>query len=54
MILGVHYFTDVIAGVSVGIMVACLAMQLYKIFEKYDFMTEGLFDKIRKSRNSKE
>ncbi len=51
LILGVHYFTDVLAGVSVGIMVACFCMLLYKLCEKYDFMTEGLFDKIRKSKN---
>ena len=53
MILGVHYFTDVIAGASVGIMGACLAMQLYKICEKYDFITVGLFDKIKNKNKDK-
>lgn len=52
LILGVHFFTDVLAGVCVGIMVACLMMQLYKVCEKYDFMTEGLFVKISKSKKS--
>ncbi len=51
LILGVHYFTDVIAGVSVGIMVSCLAMLFYKLCERYDFMTEGLFSKISNSKN---
>ena len=51
LILGVHYFTDVLAGVSVGIMVSCFCMLMYKLCEKYDFMTEGLFDKIRKNKN---
>lgn len=50
LILGVHYFTDVIAGVSVGIMISCLAMLFYKICIKYDFMQEGLLDKILKSK----
>ena len=51
LILGVHYFTDVISGVSVGIMVSCLAMLFYKLCERYDFMTEGLFSKISNSKN---
>ncbi len=51
LILGVHYFTDVIAGVSVGIMVSCLAMLFYKLCERYDFMAEGLFSKISNSKN---
>ena len=51
LILGVHYFKDVIAGVSVGIMVSCLAMLFYKLCERYDFMTEGLFSKISNSKN---
>lgn len=46
-ILGVHYLTDVIAGFSVGIMVACLAMLAHKLCLKYDFITEGLFEKIK-------
>lgn len=54
LILGVHYFTDVLAGVSVGIMVSCLAMLFYKICEKYDFMQEGLLEKIVKSKKDKE
>ncbi len=49
-ILGVHYFTDVIAGFTVGIMVSCLCMLAYKLCDKYDFMTEGLFEKIKNSR----
>ena len=54
LILGVHYFTDVIAGVSVGIMVSCAAMLFYKICEKYDFMQEGLIDKIKNRKKDKE
>ena len=50
LILGVHYLTDVLAGVSVGIMVSCLAMLFYKVCEKYDFMQEGLLDKVLKSK----
>ncbi|MDE6241904.1 MAG: phosphatase PAP2 family protein [Anaeroplasmataceae bacterium] len=52
LILGVHYFTDVLAGVSVGIMVSCAAMLFYKICEKYDFMQEGLLDKILNSKKN--
>lgn len=51
MVLGVHYFSDVLAGASVGIMVSCLMMQMFKICLKYNFMTEGLFDKIASSRS---
>ncbi len=54
LILGVHYLTDVLAGACVGIMVACLDMQIYKICVKYDFMTEGLFVKIKNARKGKE
>ncbi|MDE6946413.1 MAG: phosphatase PAP2 family protein [Anaeroplasmataceae bacterium] len=50
LILGVHYFTDVLAGVSVGIMVACLCMMGFKLCERFDFMTEGLFDVVRKNK----
>lgn len=49
MVLGVHYLSDVIAGVSIGIMVSCLMMQLFKICVKYDYMTEGLIDKVIKN-----
>lgn len=52
LILGVHYFTDVLAGVSVGIMVSCVAMVFYKICEHYDFMQEGLFEKIANSKKN--
>ncbi|MBD5390429.1 phosphatase PAP2 family protein [bacterium] len=52
LILGVHYLSDVLAGVSVGIMVSCVAMLFYKICEKYDFMQEGLFEKIHKSKEN--
>ncbi len=50
IILGVHYLTDVLAGVSIGIMISCLAMLFYKLCEKYDFMQEGLLEKIKKSK----
>lgn len=49
-ILGVHYLSDVLAGFSVGIMVSCLCMLVYKVCVKYDFMTEGLLDKIKKNK----
>lgn len=49
-ILGVHYLSDVLAGFSVGIMVSCLCMLLYKVCVKYEFMTEGLLDKIKKNK----
>ncbi len=52
LILGVHYFSDCLAGLSIGIMVSCLMMQLYKICIKYDFMTVGLFEKIKENRKS--
>ncbi len=54
MILGVHYFSDVLAGVSVGIMVSCAFMWFYKVCVKYDFITEGLITKIVNARTKKD
>lgn len=53
LILGVHYFTDVIAGFCVGIMVACLLACFYEICKKHNIMTEGLWDKFRKRKKEK-
>lgn len=52
MILGVHYLSDVLAGLAVGIMVSCVFMQLYKVCVRYDFMTVGLFEKIKSDRKN--
>lgn len=48
LVLGVHYFTDVVSGASVGIMVACLCMRIYKICDKLDILKEGLFVTIKR------
>lgn len=48
LVLGVHYFTDVIAGVSVGIMVACFCMKIYKVCDKLDILKEGIFDIVQR------
>lgn len=48
LILGVHYLTDVIAGVCMGIMIFYLEILLYKICEKTTFMKEGLLIKLKK------
>lgn len=51
IILGVHYFTDVIAGFSIGVMVSCLCMLLYRYSMNNGILTNGIlnFKKNKKS-----
>lgn len=42
IILGVHYFTDVISGCAIGIMVSCLCMILYRYCCNNNILTTGL------------
>lgn len=42
MILGVHYFTDVVAGCASGIMVSCLCMLIYRYCDNNDILKSGL------------
>lgn len=51
MVLGVHYLSDVLAGVSIGVMMACVMMLIYKLCVRYDFMTKGLFSIIKEEKN---
>lgn len=47
LVLGVHYFLDVIAGCATGIMVSCLCMLLYRYCVNNDILTKGLFERKR-------
>lgn len=47
MVLGVHYFTDVLAGLASGVMMSCLAMIVYHWCEKNNILTEGLIAYIK-------
>ncbi len=49
LILGVHYFSDVLAGYASGIMVACFAMLVYHFCEKNNILTEGFFAFMKKA-----
>lgn len=44
LVLGVHYFTDVCAGLAFGIIVTGICILLYYIFEKYDFLNKPLLN----------
>lgn len=45
LVLGVHYFTDVLAGYFSGIMVCCLCMLLFRYCLNNDILTKGIFKK---------
>ena len=47
IILGVHFFTDTIAGASLGIMVASLCMLLNNLLTSRNILTEGLLKKSK-------
>ena len=47
LVLGVHYFTDVIAGLISGIMVSALMMYLSKYMVENDILQKGIFKKKR-------
>lgn len=50
LILGVHYFTDVIAGFSSGVMVACICMLLYRYCLNYNILTSSVVRKKNKEQ----
>ena len=45
LVLGVHYFTDVLAGCFSGIMVSCLCMLLFRYCLNNDILTNGILKK---------
>ncbi len=47
-ILGVHYLTDVIAGLATGIMVSCFCMVLYRYCANNHILTTGLLKRKKK------
>ena len=48
--LGVHYFTDIIAGLASGVIVTGLCILLYHIFERHDFFNKPLLN-FKKEEN---
>ena len=48
-ILGVHYFTDVTAGMSLGMLSATIGMILLNVFNEKNILTKGLFEYFKKS-----
>ena len=54
MVLGVHYFTDVLAGLSSGVMVSCLAMVVYHWCEKNNILKEGLISLIKRTKKEED
>lgn len=48
LILGVHYFTDVVAGCATGIMVSCFCMLLYRYCVNNNILTTGLLHRRKK------
>lgn len=49
LVLGVHYFTDVIAGCASGIMVLCLCMIIYRYCDDNDILKSGLLPKNKEN-----
>lgn len=56
LILGMHYFTDTVAGMSLGLFSCAITIMLYLLLEKYDLFTKGLvnfrFKKHEKTDNA--
>ncbi len=49
LVMGMHYFTDVIAGASVGMVAFVITAFMYLIFERYDLFTDGFIKfKVKK------
>ena len=51
MVLGVHYFSDVVAGCAVGLIFSALMIVLYQVCEKKNIFTTNLYDFIKAKRN---
>lgn len=47
--LGVHYFTDIIAGFLSGLMISILCMLALNFLNKYNILSEGLISKGKKN-----
>ena len=53
LILGMHYFTDTIAGMSIGLFSCAITVMLFLLFEKYDLFTKGLINfKFKKNEKT--
>ena len=44
LVMGMHYFTDVVAGFSIGLFSAAITVMVYLLFEKYDLFTKGFIN----------
>lgn len=49
LVLGMHHFTDVIAGVSLGIVACTVAIYIHIIFDYYGIMNKGIINFKRKN-----
>lgn len=52
LVLGVHYFTDIIGGASLGILVASLCCLILYVFEKNEIMTTPLWYLLKKDKKN--
>jgi undecaprenyl-diphosphatase len=50
IILGVHYFTDCLAGLSLGLLVSGLFMILTILFKEYKILPEGILPIFKKKK----
>ena len=53
LVLGMHYFTDVIAGASLGLFVSGLGIMVSYFFEKYNILQKPLIN-FKKKENTKD
>lgn len=53
IVLGMHYFSDVIAGSMIGIIGFCLTAYIYMLFEKYEILDDNLI-MFKRKKNEEE
>ena len=52
LVLGMHYFTDVVAGASLGVLCASAGIMVSYFFEKYNILQKPLFNYKKKEEKT--
>ncbi|MBQ9448738.1 MAG: phosphatase PAP2 family protein [Acholeplasmatales bacterium] len=51
IVMGVHYFSDVIAGTSFGLLISLLMMPVYVFLHKHKFLEDGVINAFKNKEN---